>query len=94
MRTKKSQNQKTLERSLKHIDEMSILSLMDYMKSVVLQKFDQERMAVLRFQLTGYDDTPLSNLDKVRNKFEEVYDREFEKIYNQKKTEYEKRNQI
>lgn len=91
---KKTDNQIVLKRALKNIDEMGILTLMNYMKGVVLEKFEEERMVVRRFQLAGYEDAPLSNLDKVRDKFEEVYDREFKKIYNQKEKEYNERNQI
>jgi hypothetical protein len=64
------------------------------MKDCVLADFDKKRMAVLQFQLVGYDDTPLSNVDNLRNKFEEVYDREFKKLYNQKEKEYNEKTEV
>lgn len=91
---RKTENQKAFERATKHIDSMGILSLMEFMKHFVLEDFDKKRTAILRFQLVGYDDTPLSNVDQARNKFEEVYDREFKKLYEQKEKEYNERNKI
>jgi len=91
---RKSKNQKAFDRATKHMDSMGILSLMSYMKDCVLADFDKKRMAVLQFQLVGYDDTPLSNVDNLRNKFEEVYDREFKKLYNQKEKEYNERTKV
>lgn len=84
---KKSDNQIALDRALNDIDAMGILSLMSYMKSVVVQEFDRDRNKILQYHLTGYADTALSNLDKVRDKFEEVYDREFKKLYDQREQE-------
>ena len=81
---RKTENQKAFDKVTKHMDSMGILSLMSYMKDCVLTDFDKKRMAIVQFQLVGYDDTPLSNLDKLRDKFEEVYEREFKKLYNQK----------
>jgi len=91
---RKSENQKAFDKATKHMDSMGILNLMTYMKECVLSDFDKKRMAILQFQLVGYDDTPLHNLDQLRNKFEEVYDREFKKLYNQKEKEYNERTKI
>jgi hypothetical protein len=89
---KKSNNQIALDRALDGIDGMGVLSLMAYMKGVVMQEFDRDRNKILQYHLTGYDDTALSNLDKARDKFEEVYDREFKKLYDQREQEYNEGN--
>lgn len=91
---KKSDNQKALDRSLEDIDKWDIITLMTYMKNEVMHHFDKDRNAILRYHLCGYDDSALSNLDKVRDQFERVYSREFDKVYNQVKEANAAKNQI
>lgn len=53
------------------------------MKDVYMRKLDRERDIILGFQTQNYNDSPLENLDKVRDAFERKYQEEFTKIYNQ-----------
>jgi hypothetical protein len=90
---KKSDNQIILERNIKHLESMDILSLMTFMKNFVISDFEKKRNIVRQFQLLGYDDTPLQNLDEMRDTFESVYDREYRKIYAQVEEDYKSKNQ-
>lgn len=81
MKKKQTDSQITLEKSLKDIESWGILTLMSYMKSVVDVRFDQDRNRILYYQTQDYDDSVLSNLDKIYQTFDLVYQREFRKIY-------------
>lgn len=83
MKKKQTDSQIVLDKSLKDIESWGILSLMTYMKSVIDVKFDQDRNRILYYQTQDYDDSPLSNLDKIYQTFDLVYRREFGKIYDE-----------
>jgi len=90
---RKTDNQIVLEKNVKCLESMGILSLMTFMKDFVISDFERKRSAIYQFQNVGYDDTPLQNLDQMRNTFESVYDREYGKIYAQVEQEYKAKNQ-
>jgi hypothetical protein len=80
---KRSDSQILADKYIKDIESWGILTLMTKMKDVYMRKLDRERDIILGFQTQNYNDSPLENLDKVRDAFERKYQEEFTKIYNQ-----------
>jgi hypothetical protein len=80
---KRSDSQILADKYIEDIESWGILTLMTKMKDVYMRKLDRERDIILGFQTQNYNDSPLENLDKVRDAFERKYQEEFTKIYNQ-----------
>ena len=62
---------------------------MTQMREVYLHNLCKQRLQVSMLHTCPYKDSALENLDKFKLKFEEVYDREFKKIYDWLESEYE-----
>ncbi len=82
---KKTDSQILTEKSIKEIESWGILTLMTRMKDVYLTKLDLHRSSIVGFQTQPYKDSPLENVDKIRDAFERKYNEEFGKIYKQLK---------
>jgi len=65
------------------VKSWGILTLMTRMKSSFVYNIERHRDIIRGYQTQGYENSPLQNLDKYLEAFEETYHREFTKIYNQ-----------
>jgi hypothetical protein len=80
MRQPTTDNEILRDKMLKEVESWGILTLMTRMKDSYLNQLNNERRILSTYTMT-YKDSSLENLDKLMSKFEEVYDREFKKIY-------------
>lgn len=88
---KKSDSEIALEKNVKEIESWGILTLMQYMRDVCLEKMDNDRKRICVYQTQNYKDSPLSNIDAIRGAFVRKFNEEFEKVFKQKEKEYEER---
>ena len=91
MKQMKSDNEIHRDKILSDVDSWGILTLMTQMKDVYLHNLYKQRLQVSVWHTSPYKDSALENLDKFQVKFEEVYDREFKKIYDELERKYEQR---
>lgn len=89
MKKNKSDNEIHRDKILKDVESWGILTLMTRMKDVYLSYLNKQRLEIFTWSPTTYKDSALDNLDRYREKFEEVYDREFKKIYDKVEADYE-----
>lgn len=90
---KKSDAQIRIDERVAEIESWGILTLMSRMKEAFLHDLERDRRTLASFWVGKYEDSSLQLMDKLINAFENKYNEEFIKIYNQVEAEYEKRKE-
>jgi hypothetical protein len=78
-----------IEKYIDDVKSWGILTLMTKMKNSYLRKLEKDRDVICGYQTQDYENSPLQNLDRYIQAFEETYHREFTKIYDQVVKEHE-----